>query len=88
VPITVGNVVAGDFVTGVLAYVTMLTVSTVGRPLLDIWKGRSIPALVRATALSVTCQSDAFGQVVGGPLIGAVGSPLRRRHCCWRWRVE
>jgi MFS family permease len=42
-------------------------------PLADIWLARVIPSRVRATVLSLLGQSDALGQVAGGPVVGLVG---------------
>jgi predicted MFS family arabinose efflux permease len=57
---------------------------TVGRslagPVQGTWLNQNIPdSRVRATVLSITEQSDAVGQVAGGPAIGGVGSALGLR---------
>ena len=41
-------------------------------PLLSAWQNRFVPSRVRATVLSFGGQMDAVGQMVGGPLLGAV----------------
>jgi len=48
-------------------------------PILEAWQNRFIPSRVRATVLSINGQFDAIGQIVGGPLLGAlaVASSLR-----------
>lgn len=48
-------------------------------PILEAWQNRFIPSRVRATVLSINGQSDAIGQIVGGPLLGAlaIASSLR-----------
>lgn len=44
-------------------------------PLQSVWVNRTIEdSSVRATVISIVNQSDAIGQVTGGPAIGAVGS--------------
>jgi MFS transporter, DHA3 family, tetracycline resistance protein len=49
-------------------------------PLLQIWTNQYIPtdSGVRATVLSMQSQTDAIGQMVGGPPIGAVGNASLR----------
>ena len=48
-------------------------------PLLISWQNRFVPSSVRATVLSIGGQGDSIGQVVGGPLLGAIalGCSLR-----------
>ena len=41
-------------------------------PLLSAWQNRFVPSRVRATVLSFGGQMDAVGQMIGGPLLGAV----------------
>ncbi len=43
-------------------------------PLIDTWVNKYIDSKVRATMLSMTSQLDALGQMVGGPIVGVVGS--------------
>ena len=42
-------------------------------PVAQTWMNRNIPSHVRATVLSLASQADAFGQIAGGPVVGAVG---------------
>jgi MFS transporter, DHA3 family, tetracycline resistance protein len=42
-------------------------------PLFSTWSNQHIDSQVRATVLSMQSQTDAIGQIVGGPPIGAVG---------------
>lgn len=49
-------------------------------PLQSVWVNRTIEdSSVGATVLSIVNQSDAIGQVTGGPAIGAVGSSVGLR---------
>ena len=48
-------------------------------PLLSAWQNRFVPSRVRATVLSMAGQVDAIGQVVGGPVLGAVALGLSLR---------
>lgn len=57
-------------ITVMLAFTTLRGVTF---PLTDAWINKQIDSKVRATVLSMTNQVDAFGQMVGGPLIGAIG---------------
>ncbi len=42
-------------------------------PLFSTWTNQHIDSQVRATVLSMQSQTDAIGQIIGGPPIGAVG---------------
>ncbi len=42
-------------------------------PLFATWSNQHIDSQVRATVLSMQSQTDAIGQIVGGPPIGAIG---------------
>ena len=48
-------------------------------PLLDAWRNRYVPSRVRATVLSLGGQLDAVGQMIGGPLLGALAFGLSLR---------
>jgi DHA3 family tetracycline resistance protein-like MFS transporter len=44
-------------------------------PVYDTWLNQNVPdSSVRATVISITNQSDAIGQVAGGPALGAIGT--------------
>jgi MFS transporter, DHA3 family, tetracycline resistance protein len=45
----------------------------VGRPLQETWLNQQVDSPVRATVLSMSGQMDAAGQVLGGPIFGAIG---------------
>jgi len=45
----------------------------VGRPLQETWLNQQVDSPVRATVLSMSGQMDAGGQVIGGPVFGAIG---------------
>ncbi|MCY3917039.1 MAG: MFS transporter [Chloroflexi bacterium] len=45
----------------------------VRNPLMEAWINQHTESDVRATVLSIQGQADAFGQIAGGPLVGAVG---------------
>ncbi len=43
-------------------------------PIMQIWSNQHIASQVRATVLSVQSQSDAIGQIIGGPPVGLIGN--------------
>ena len=45
----------------------------VRNPLLTAWINQHTESDVRATVLSIQGQADAFGQIAGGPVVGAIG---------------
>jgi len=47
-------------------------------PLYGAFRAQSIPSSVRATILSMTGQGNALGQVLGGPLVGWIGTRALR----------
>ncbi|HEX9989244.1 MAG TPA: MFS transporter [Chloroflexia bacterium] len=70
---------AGSFVFALLAYWGMRLFRGIAGPLYSTWLTQSIDPRVRATVLSMTSQSDAIGQVAGGPMIGWIGSAISIR---------
>ncbi len=42
-------------------------------PLMEAWINQNTESEVRATVLSIQGQADAFGQIAGGPAVGAIG---------------
>jgi MFS family permease len=64
----------------ILAYLLVSACRGLIVPLQYAWINRTIEdSSVRATVLSIVSQSDAVGQVAGGPAIGAVGSSVGLR---------
>lgn len=43
-------------------------------PLHAAWVNQGLDSKVRATVLSMRSQADAFGQITGGPIVGAIGT--------------
>jgi DHA3 family tetracycline resistance protein-like MFS transporter len=56
--------VAGYFVARVMRRVTI--------PISTAWINQSLTPNVRATVMSLNAQTDAVGQIAGGPLLGAL----------------
>jgi MFS transporter, DHA3 family, tetracycline resistance protein len=61
------------FVPAVVAYLAVVTMRPVFSPLITGWVVARVDSSVRATALSATDMFDSGGQIVGGPVIGAIG---------------
>ena len=60
-----GMVLLGLWLTGALR--------AVRNPLMETWINQHTESEWRATVLSIQGQADAFGQIAGGPVVGAVG---------------
>ncbi len=54
-------------------------VDSMSEPLFNTWQTRVIPSEVRATVLSALGQGDALGQVLGGPVVGAIATAVSIR---------
>jgi DHA3 family tetracycline resistance protein-like MFS transporter len=63
-----------NFLLALIAYWTIGPLRGVYYPLQTAWINQGIDPRVRATVLSITAQTDALGQVAGGPGIGFVGN--------------
>jgi len=63
-----------DFYLAILATLLIDSARGVTGPLIDTWINKHIESKVRATMLSMTAQLDAFGQMIGGPIVGALGN--------------
>jgi hypothetical protein len=68
-----GFAISGNFLVAIFALLLFDTFRSVTFPLTDAWLNRQISSETRATVLSMTSQLDAFGQMLGGPLIGMIG---------------
>ena len=58
----------------IVAYWLFGTVRATSYPLSTAWANQYIDSKVRATVLSMISQVDAIGQVVGGPIVGMIGT--------------
>ena len=65
---------AGNFALAIGAYLVAAACRTTSSPIYTAWINRQVSSRVRATVISFTSQSDALGQVAGGPAIGWVGT--------------
>ncbi len=66
--------VAGSFPVALTALLATRVLSTIVGPLSTTWLVQHIDSRVRATVLSMSGLSNAFGQTLGGPAVGAVGT--------------
>ncbi len=63
-----------SFAAAVAAYLLIEVLRPVISPLIDGWMVTRIEPSVRATALSARDMFDAGGQIIGGPVVGVVGT--------------
>jgi len=72
----VGLVVYGvttHFLVAMLAFFAFTSARGLTGPVYSTWANMHIDSRVRATVLSMQSQTDAIGQIVGGPPLGALG---------------
>jgi MFS transporter, DHA3 family, tetracycline resistance protein len=65
---------AHSFLVAVAAYLAVSLLRPVYYPLVDGWMVTRIDPSVRATALSAKDMFDSAGQIIGGPVIGVIGT--------------
>jgi DHA3 family tetracycline resistance protein-like MFS transporter len=63
-----------QFSLALIAYWSVSVARGVGGIFYTTWLTREVDPRVRATVLSIVGQADAFGQIAGGPVIGAIGT--------------
>jgi DHA3 family tetracycline resistance protein-like MFS transporter len=72
--------VAGSFEMAVAGYLVARVMRRVMAPISTAWINQSLTPHVRATVHSLNAQTDAVGQIAGGPLLGALavsaGTPV------------
>lgn len=62
-----------------LAYWTIVTLGAINRPLYLTWVNQQAEPQVRATLFSFMGQTDAVGQLIGGPITGTMGTLVSLR---------
>jgi DHA3 family tetracycline resistance protein-like MFS transporter len=62
-----------NFVVALAAFFAFSTARGLTDPVYRAWSNQHIDSQVRATVLSMQSQTDAIGQIVGGPPLGALG---------------
>jgi DHA3 family tetracycline resistance protein-like MFS transporter len=65
---------AGNFFLALAAYWCASVFRTIRVPVFHTWQIQSIDPSVRATVLSISGQTDALGQIAGGPALGAIAT--------------
>lgn len=65
---------APNFLWALVSFLGLCVIGTLTGPLYDTWLNNNVESRVRATVLSMMSQSNALGQTVGGPLVGAIGT--------------
>lgn len=70
----------GNFYIALISYWLSQTLRTATKPLFMAWINRYTSSSVRATVISMYWQSNAFGNIIGTPIIGAIGSLSSLRH--------
>ncbi len=70
---TLAFALTGNVVLAILMYVSLMPLRTVSDPLTTAWINRHVGSASRATVLSMHGQSDALGQMAGGPGVGLIG---------------
>jgi len=64
---------ASGFTMGMLAVWSAIALSATYEPLFLAWLNQHVDSRVRATVISMRSQTDALGQIGGGPLLGLIG---------------
>ena len=76
----VGFSLAGNFALALIGLWAVSVVRRVNEPVYTAWINQHVEeSSVRATVLSMSSQSDALGQIAGGPVLGAIGSASSAR---------
>lgn len=65
---------AGSFPLAVACLLLRAGLLAVTIPISNAFQVQNTPAHIRATVISMTGQSNAFGQVLGGPAVGWIGT--------------
>ncbi len=65
---------AGNFVFALVSYWGYAVLRSTINPIYSTWLTQNSAAKVRATIISMSSQLDAIGQIVGGPVVGVIGT--------------
>jgi MFS transporter, DHA3 family, tetracycline resistance protein len=68
--------VTGNFVIALIAFWGFSAMRQTVGPLYTAWVNQHTESSVRATVISMSSQIDALGQILGGPIVGAIGLAL------------
>lgn len=70
---------AWNFSVALIALLALNPVRGMNYPLATAWMNQHVDSAVRATVFSMRNQADAFGQMLGGPILGAVATLVSLR---------
>ncbi|MBI4675533.1 MAG: MFS transporter [Chloroflexi bacterium] len=70
---------AWDFGIALFAILALKPVRGMNYPLATAWMNQHVESPVRATVFSIRNQADAFGQMLGGPVLGAIATLVSLR---------
>jgi DHA3 family tetracycline resistance protein-like MFS transporter len=76
-------ILTSQFFLAIGAMVIFNALRNITFPLENAWVNQQIDSRVRATVLSMAGQVDAVGQVVGGPILGAIGRAFTLSAALW-----
>jgi DHA3 family tetracycline resistance protein-like MFS transporter len=65
---------AGNFALALVCLWVISPLRQMNAPLQAAWINQGLDSKVRATVMSIRSQADAFGQIAGGPIVGAIGT--------------
>jgi MFS transporter, DHA3 family, tetracycline resistance protein len=68
-----------NFAMAVAAYWTFSLLRQTTNPLYTAWVNQRLDSKVRATVISMSSQVDAIGQIMGGPVVGLIGTMVSLR---------
>lgn len=75
----VGFGLLGNFALALICFWTAGVLRSISGPVETTWMNYHTDSSVRATILSMNVQTNAFGQIFGGPIVGAVGTRFSLR---------
>lgn len=70
---------AWNFGVALVAVLALNPIRGMNYPLATAWLNQHVDSSVRATVFSMRNQSDAFGQMIGGPILGAIATLVSLR---------
>jgi DHA3 family tetracycline resistance protein-like MFS transporter len=70
---------AWNFTVALVAILALKPVRGMNYPLSTAWMNQHVEPAVRATVFSIRNQADAFGQIIGGPILGAIATLVSLR---------
>ncbi len=65
---------SGSFTLAFVFFLLSCMAGTIAGPMYDTWLNQNVDSRARATVLSMTSQTNALGQSLGGPVVGAVAT--------------